>query len=192
MTYRVECLIHAARYEETLLWSARALQLAPDDPGFIRWAGHGLDLAMKHRLWRKHPEVKIPPRDACRHNFHGTHEQTDLQRFLKRHDLSRRISPRFPAACASQRRFKLFCKPEEEVITLLQLADQFELKGELLKTRDALHDLYLLDPAQSGVFVRARLIESSPKFQVQLKALIANRSRIIFENSSNGVFHNVL
>ena len=64
LTFRVECLHYAARYEETPLWSARALQFAPDDTGFLRWASMSADLALKHRLRRKHPEIKIPPMDA--------------------------------------------------------------------------------------------------------------------------------
>ncbi len=60
---RVACLLDAARYEETMLWSARALQFAPDDPNFPKTAYYGLDLAMKTRLKRIHPEQKIPAPD---------------------------------------------------------------------------------------------------------------------------------
>lgn len=63
MHERVLCLSYAARYEETLLWSARALQFAPDDPYFCNRAYAALDLALKQRLKRVHPEVKIPSLD---------------------------------------------------------------------------------------------------------------------------------
>ncbi len=52
MALRVECLPYAARPDETLLWSARSLQFAPDDPATVRLASYTLDLAMKQRLWR--------------------------------------------------------------------------------------------------------------------------------------------
>ena len=223
LTFRVECLLHAARYGETLLWSARALQFAPDDPGFPRLANYVTDLALKNRLRRARPDVRIPPMDApepfffdagellrieerslymtviahdkersgdldaaraayeeaCRQNFHGNQEQRDLQRFLKQHGLPRRVGPLLPPKNLGRpRRFKLSCQPHEEAHTLLQLAHWFESRGELVKARDALHDLYLLDPAHSGVFLRARAIERHPQFQQKLTASVINCSSV--------------
>ena len=57
---RVWHLRDAARYDETLLWAARALQFCPTDPYFPKVAHHVADLAMKHRLRRARPEQKIP------------------------------------------------------------------------------------------------------------------------------------
>ena len=222
LSIRVECLFDAARCEESLLWSARALQFAPDDPCFIRQAYYALDLAMKHRFRRRHPQAKIPPiddpnplvynlgellrreefslymtitahyheylgeldaarevfEDACRHNYHGNNEQRDLQRFLRKHDLPPKRGPLMPPVrTAYLRRFTLRCPLHEEARTLLQLSHQFEAAGELVKARDALHDLYLFDPGHSGVFQRARSIERHPQFQQQLRALMADRRR---------------
>jgi hypothetical protein len=58
---RVECLIDAARSEEAITAAALSLQLAPDDPQFPHTAHYALDLALKTRLWRFKPGVKIPP-----------------------------------------------------------------------------------------------------------------------------------
>src|SRR6202000_792645 len=53
--------------------------------------------------------------DACRQNFHGNNEQRDLQRFLKKHDLSPRKERLLPPEKSGQhRRFKLKCNPQEE------------------------------------------------------------------------------
>jgi len=60
---RVWALRDAARYAETFLWSARALQFAPDDPAFPPVAYHCLDIALKHRLKIKDPRAHIPPSD---------------------------------------------------------------------------------------------------------------------------------
>jgi hypothetical protein len=60
LSIRIELLVCVARYEETLLWSARALQFAPDEPRFPYLAHNSLDLAMKHRLRRIHPNHRIP------------------------------------------------------------------------------------------------------------------------------------
>ncbi|MDP9173343.1 MAG: hypothetical protein M3O30_05700 [Planctomycetota bacterium] len=65
MQIRVECLIDTARYEETLLWSARSLQFAPTDPRFPAMAYYGLDLALRHRYRRKYPHRKIPPMEEA-------------------------------------------------------------------------------------------------------------------------------
>lgn len=210
----------AARYEETLLWAARALQFAPDDPHFHVVAYDALDTALKHRLRRFHPERKIAPlgdpkpfffdvgdllaveerclyftimghfheslgeidaartsyEAACRQNFHGNNEQRDFQRFLRKHGRPRRKGPLLPPKNVGQpRRFKLSCPPHEEAPTLWRLADEFELAGELLKARDALHDLYLFDPGDAEVFERARAIERRPQFQAQLKAAFLER-----------------
>jgi hypothetical protein len=59
MQERVAVLRDAGRYDETFLWSARALQFAPDDPIFPYPAYLSADLALKHRLRIKHPEIKI-------------------------------------------------------------------------------------------------------------------------------------
>lgn len=58
---RVWCLQDAGRYAETLLWSARALQFAPDDPHFAQDAYASADLAIKHRYRKKYPTRPIPP-----------------------------------------------------------------------------------------------------------------------------------
>jgi tetratricopeptide (TPR) repeat protein len=58
---RVWCLHDAGRYAETFLWSARALQFAPDDPHFAQDAYATADLAMKHRYRKKYPGRPIPP-----------------------------------------------------------------------------------------------------------------------------------
>jgi hypothetical protein len=222
LTFRVECLHYAARYEETLLWSARALQFAPGDSGFLRLASTSADLALKHRLWRKYPEIKIPPmdtpepfffnianllrleerslhltirahqkeadeeidaarelyEDSCRQNFHGNNEQRDLQRFLKQHNVPGRVDPLMPPKNLGQpRHFKLFYNPRDEARTLMQLAHEFEVNGEYLKARNALKDLYMFDPSNSGVFLRARFLERHPQFQVQLKASVLNKEK---------------
>ena len=115
--------------------------------------------------------------DSCRQNYHGNNEQRDLQRFLKKHSLPRRTGPLMPPENLGQpRRFKLFCKPQDEAHTLMQMAHEFEIKGEYLKARNALQDLYMFDPGHSGVFLR-RMIEKHPQFQVQLKSAIANQKK---------------
>jgi len=221
---RVACLRDAARYEETLLWSARALQFAPDDTYFAKGAHYVLDIALKHRLRIKHPERKIPPpedpnpiffnagellaphelslcmtivahfkesqgnlteareeyENACRHNFHGENEQRDLQRFLLKHRLPRRANPLLsPQGPIRFRRIRLTGKPSDEAAMLRQLASECERKGELLKARDALHDLYMFDPGDAEVFQRARAIEQRPQFHVQLKAVVKERRRVL-------------
>ncbi len=50
-----------ARYEETLLWSARALQFSPDHPYFSGKAYEWAELGIKHRFRRKFPDRPIPP-----------------------------------------------------------------------------------------------------------------------------------
>jgi hypothetical protein len=217
LAFRTEFLIDAARYDETLFWSARALQFAPDDPRFPYIAHYGLDLAMKHRLWRIHPEQKIPAlddptafyfnvgdllrpeertlystivghyleakgelaaaresyEDACRHNVHGHNEQRDLQRLLLKHDLPPKTGILLPPRNPCQlRRWTLGCPENQEADTLRQLADQSERNCELLKARDALHDLYLFDPGDAGVFHRMRAMEQRPQFQEQFEMLV--------------------
>src|SRR6185437_1292154 len=61
MKARIACLIDAARYDETMLWAARALQFAPNDPHFPAHAHYALDLALRHRMWHVNPSYKIPP-----------------------------------------------------------------------------------------------------------------------------------
>lgn len=58
---RVWCLHDAARYAETFLWSARALQFAPDDPHFAEDAYATAMTAIKHRYRKKYPTRSIPP-----------------------------------------------------------------------------------------------------------------------------------
>ncbi|HVT90576.1 MAG TPA: hypothetical protein VHD56_17100 [Tepidisphaeraceae bacterium] len=58
---RVWSLRDAARYAETLLWSARALQFSPDDPHFPDSAYEAADTAIKHRYRQKYPDRPIPP-----------------------------------------------------------------------------------------------------------------------------------
>lgn len=58
---RVCILRDAARYDETLLWSARSLQYAPDDPIFPHAANQILEIALKHRMRTKYPRCRIPP-----------------------------------------------------------------------------------------------------------------------------------
>jgi hypothetical protein len=56
---RVCVLYDAGRLDETFLWSARALQFAPDDPIFPITAYNITDRALKKRLAKKHPEIEI-------------------------------------------------------------------------------------------------------------------------------------
>jgi len=223
MTFRVEALCYAERYDETFLWSARALQFSPDDPGFIHWAVRGLNLGMRRRWKAANPDKELPPlegpdhiefnagplltvperspwltisahlnewwgdlplargqyEEACRQNFNGNNEQRDLQRFLNKHGLSRKTGPLLPPQSPVERRFKLKCMPHEEAHVLMQLAHEYEAKGEYVRARDALHDLYMFDPGHSGVFLRARAIEKLPQFQEQLLALIAERQKAL-------------
>jgi hypothetical protein len=67
MQDRVFVLRDAARYDETFLWSARALQFAPNDPIFPVPAYSIADTALKQRLRLKHPEIKI--RDGDDFNY---------------------------------------------------------------------------------------------------------------------------
>ncbi|HEX8341453.1 MAG TPA: hypothetical protein VF624_11140 [Tepidisphaeraceae bacterium] len=210
-----------ARYMETLLWSARALQFAPDWPYFSGKAYEWAELGIKHKYRQKYPDSPIPPperneeffyepgeflrieerslfmtiaahyceylrdlpkarryyEEAARQNFHGHHEQRDLQRFLKKYALKcRRSIPLPPKKCGQPRRVKLSdCSPEEEYDILRRLADRFESAGELLKARDTLHDLYLFDPCDAGAFDRARAIEQRPAFQRQLRVALESQ-----------------
>ncbi len=229
MTFRVEALCYAERYDETFLWSARALQFSPDDPGFLAWAVRGTNLAMRRRYTAANSGVKIPPiegpdyldfnvapflaphelslyltvtahmnewwgdlkearnrfEEACRQNFHGNNEQRDLQRFLKKHGLERRAGPLLPPPSPIRWKFQLNCEPHKRADLLMQLAHEFETNGELVKARNALHDLYMYDPGHSGVFRRARLIEALPAFQEQLKTANGQRrSTIPLHNST--------
>jgi hypothetical protein len=223
MHKRTRFLHDLARYEEALLWAARALQFAPDNPRFWRFAAYVLHTALQHRVWRRYPKQPLPAfedvqpvwkvmeflrmeerslfltieahrkegeggldearvayEDACRQNFHGSNEQRDLQRFLRKHHLSPRARLRvFPNNLGQPRRFKLLCRPEEEVDTLRRLSDEFESKGEFLKARDALHDLYLFNPCRAEVFQRARALEKQPQFQRQLVALFNERRKVL-------------
>ncbi len=217
---RVRCLLDAARYQETLVWAARALQYAPDDPYFPAVAHYALELAAKHRYWRLHPGHRIPPPDspetftlnfgellaveerspaltimahykeslnnldearalyegACRQHFHGDNEQRDLQRFLRKHGLPRKNEPLLPPEnLGFQRCFTLHCPAHEEAKLLRRMADSFERAGELLKARGALHDLYMFDPGDAGVFQRVRAVERHPRFRAQLDAAIEQK-----------------
>jgi len=223
LSTRVACLRDAARYDETLLWLARALQFAPDNPNWAKGADFMLNLALKHRLWRKHPERKIPAPDApnqpyfhcgdllspqelplvmtirahhfesignledarrehecaCRHNFLGGNEQRDFQHFLHKHHLPRQIRPLMPpkGACPPRRVTLPTCKPHEEATLLCRLADECERSGNFVRACNCLHDLYMFDPSDKGVFQRARAIEERPQFQEQLRALIEQSQR---------------
>jgi hypothetical protein len=229
LSFRTECLMHEARYEETLLWSARSLQFAPDDPAFPHTASYAADLALKHRLWRRNPNAKIPRygdpdtvsvnlnqylqpdefapfmtiaahfdesvgditsahqlyEDACRHHFMGHNEQRDLQIFIRKHSIPPKQHPSLmPQNRAHLRQFGLTCGPEEEGHLLMQLAHQFEVQGQPFDACMALHDLYLIDPSHSGVFLRARALEQTPEFQEQLKLRITNRQTMAQANVS--------
>jgi hypothetical protein len=225
MKTRVTSLYDAARYAETLLWSARALQWCPDDPHFAMLAYDAAMLAIKHRYRQKYPGRSIPPMErnkefffnldemlqveerslfltieahraeymgeienarkwfieSARQNFHGNNEQRDLQRFIKKHGRAARSGAILPPKDVGQpRRINLpNCLPEKEYDTLRSFADQFEQNGELLKARDTLHDLYLFDPADAEVFCRARSLERQPQFQSQLKAVMAERRKVL-------------
>jgi len=63
LSIRAECLIQSARYEESLFWSARALQLGPEDPALPHLANYGLCLALRQRMWQLYPVRKIPAMD---------------------------------------------------------------------------------------------------------------------------------
>ncbi len=223
LTVRVECLIDLKRYEETLLWSARALQFAPDDPRFPYIAHHGLDLALRHRLRQKHPDRHVPPpdqstfyidtngllrqeerslfltivahfkeskgemhearqayEDACRQNFHGNNEHRDLQRFLHKYGLPSNTGPLLPPKnLGFPRRVTISCPPHEEAKALRLLAGHWERSREFVKARNAWHDLYMFNPADTDVFDRARAFDELPEFQSQLRELIAKRRRAI-------------
>jgi hypothetical protein len=60
MVHRVQVLRDAARYDETFLWSAKALQFAPDNTTFVDAALHIAELAIKQRLWKKYPQMQLP------------------------------------------------------------------------------------------------------------------------------------
>ena len=229
LKHRVWALRDAARYAETFLWSARALQFSPDDPIFPYAAYQCLDIALKHRVKVKNPKVNIPPpeqshtffynagellapherslyltivghyreaegeldaarqafEDACRQNFHGSNEQRDLQRLLRKHNLKRRSGPLMPPEnLGLQRWIKLRCQPQEEAGVLAQVVRECEREGRILMARDALRDLYMIDPCNAEVFQRARELEQHPLFQPQLKAYIEQR-RQREQNSKN-------
>lgn len=222
---RSHALHDQARYEETLLWSARSLQFSPTQPYFAVHAHQMMELGIKHRYRRKYPDRPIPPpernheffyhphellavdemsvfltiqghyqeyygkldqarqhfEDACRYNANGNQEQRDLQRFLRKHNLKRRPGPPlWPKHVGQPRRLTLpGCPPQQEAETLRRVASEFEQNGELLKARDTLHDLYLFDPGDGAVFQRMRHLERQPVFHQQLKALIAERRKVL-------------
>ncbi len=60
---RTWCLYDTARYDEVLLWAARALQFAADDPNFPKLAAMMTDHGLKHRYSKKYPHRKIPAPD---------------------------------------------------------------------------------------------------------------------------------
>ncbi len=146
-------------------------------------AAHELPLyltitAHMNEWWGDLKEARTRFEGACRSNFHGNNEQRDLQRFLKKHGLGRNPEPFLPPDNFPWR-FQLKCEPHKRPHTLMQLAHEFEAKGEYVKARDALHDLYMYDPGHSGVFARARMIEKMPAFQEQLLSLIAERKKAL-------------
>jgi hypothetical protein len=57
---RVWCLTDMKRPEETLHWSARALQLSPDDPHFSKCAYDAAILALRKRFQRKNLTQPLP------------------------------------------------------------------------------------------------------------------------------------
>ena len=71
-----------------------------------------------------------------------------------------------------QRRIQPRCQPHDEAMALRQLADQFVRGGELLKARNALHDLYMFNPANANVFQEIRTLESQPRFREMEKDFI--------------------
>lgn len=58
---RSHALHDQARYDETLLWSARSLQFSPTQPYFAVHAHQMMELGLKHRYRRKYPDRPIPP-----------------------------------------------------------------------------------------------------------------------------------
>lgn len=213
---RATCLVDAGRYNEAILWAARALQFCPDDPLLPVFAYHALDLALVHRLRQIHPEQKIPAPDdrepfffriddlvsieeaslvcsirahhlesrgeltearheyeeACRLNYHGNNEQRDLQRFLRKHGLAKKRGLPLPANMDRLRYVKLLNrpKPEQEAEVLRRIAAEFARQGDMLRARNALHDVYLFDPCDAEVFQQARAMERHPLFESQLQA----------------------
>jgi hypothetical protein len=124
--------------------------------------------------------ARVAYEDACRQNFHGHNEQRDLQRFLRKHHFDTRPRLRvFPSNLGQPRRIRLSCPPHEEPEALRRLADELEGANELLQARDALHDLYLFNPADAAVFDRARAIERQPVFQAQFRKVYAQRQRAL-------------
>ncbi len=67
--FRVWCLQDAARYAETMLWSARALQFAPDEPHFANIAYSTAMEAIKQRYRNKYLTRFIPPPER-NHEFY--------------------------------------------------------------------------------------------------------------------------
>lgn len=73
---RVWCLTDMARYDQTFLWSARALQYSPDDPHFPKQALDTAELAIKHRYRQKYPDRPIPPPERNHEFFYKPFELT--------------------------------------------------------------------------------------------------------------------
>jgi hypothetical protein len=71
---RVWCLNDMARYEQTFLWSARALQYGPDDPHFAKGARMTAELAIKHRYRQRYPTRPIPPPERNHEFFYNLGE----------------------------------------------------------------------------------------------------------------------
>jgi len=144
-------------------------------PLFLTIAGHLDELDKNLDKAREFYE------DACRLNPYGNNEQRDLQRFLRKHNLpSRRSGPIMPPKHCLPRFFKLpNAAPEREAILLLDLANEFEWKGEMLKARKALIDLYMFDPCDAELYGRLRAIERRPEFQTELKEDLKRRGQTI-------------
>jgi hypothetical protein len=114
-------------------------------------------------------QARMHYEDACRQRHHGHHEQRDLQRFIKKNGPARRTGPLMPPKnCLRLRKVK--CQPHEEAAILRLAADQFMRKGDTMSARDCLHDLYMFNPANAGVFQELRAIESRPGFEQLEKA----------------------
>ena len=114
-------------------------------------------------------QARLHYEDACRMRYHGAYKQRDLQRFIKKHGPARRVGPLMPPKnCLRLRTVK--CQPHEEAMILRHAADQFMQRGEVMASRDCLHDLYMFNPANAGVFQELRAIESQPGFEEMERA----------------------
>lgn len=63
-----------ARYDQTLLWSARSLQFSPTQPYFSGKAYEWAELGIKHRYRQKYPDRPIPPIERNHEFFYNPGE----------------------------------------------------------------------------------------------------------------------